>query len=66
MDNTGEIKVWDLFVRSFHWMLVFGFFTAYLVKDEMLGLHVWSGYLVFSLVVLRIVWGLIGSKKAGN
>lgn len=64
MEKTEEIKVWDLFVRVFHWLLVAGFFTAYLVEDEMLGLHVWSGYLVFSLVVLRIVWGFIGSKHA--
>ena len=30
----------------------------------MLGLHVWAGYLVFSLVVLRIVWGVLGSTHA--
>jgi len=64
MEKTEEIKVWDLFVRVFHWTLVAGFFTAYLVEDEVLGLHVWAGYLVFSLVVLRIVWGFIGSKHA--
>lgn len=64
MEKATEIKVWDLFVRVFHWVLVVGFFTAYLVEDEMLGLHVWSGYLVFSLVVLRIIWGFIGSKHA--
>ena len=64
MEKTGEIKVWDLFVRVFHWMLVVGFFTAYLIEDEMLGLHVWAGYLVFSLVVLRIVWGVLGSAHA--
>ena len=64
MENASEIRVWDLFVRVFHWMLVVGFFTAYLTEDEMLGLHVWAGYLVFSLVVLRIVWGVLGSTHA--
>ena len=64
MEKASEIKVWDLFVRVFHWMLVVGFFTAYLTEDEMLGLHVWAGYLVFSLVVLRIVWGVLGSTHA--
>lgn len=64
MKSAGEIRVWDLFVRVFHWLLVLGFFTAYLVEDEMLGLHVWSGYLVFGLVLLRIVWGLVGSTHA--
>ncbi len=64
MQRTGEIKVWDLFVRVFHWTLVVGFCTAYLAEDEMLGLHVWSGYLVFGLVLLRIVWGMVGSAHA--
>ena len=64
MEKAGEVKVWDLFVRLFHWVLVVGFFTAYLTEDEMLGLHVWAGYLVFSLVVLRIVWGVLGSTYA--
>lgn len=64
MEKAGDIKVWDLFVRVFHWTLVVGFFTAYLIEDEMLGLHVWAGYLIFSLVVLRIVWGLLGSAHA--
>jgi cytochrome b len=64
VQRTGEIKVWDLFVRVFHWALVVGFCTAYLAEDEMLGLHVWSGYLVFGLVLLRIVWGMVGSAHA--
>ena len=64
MERVAEIKVWDMFVRIFHWTLVLGFFTAYLVEDEMLGLHIWSGYLVFSLVVLRITWGMIGTTHA--
>ncbi len=64
MEKAGEVKVWDLFVRVFHWTLVIGFFTAYMVENEMLGLHVWAGYLVFSLVVLRIAWGMLGSTHA--
>lgn len=63
--KTGHgITVWDRFVRMFHWLLVGGFFTAYLVEDDWLGVHVWAGYLVFSLVVLRIAWGLVGSEHA--
>ncbi|MFI9652495.1 cytochrome b/b6 domain-containing protein [Guyparkeria halopsychrophila] len=64
MTTGREITVWDRFVRLFHWLLVGGFFTAYLVEDDWLGVHVWAGYLVFSLVVLRIAWGLVGSKHA--
>ncbi len=64
MTTGHEITVWDRFVRLFHWLLVGGFFTAYLVEDDWLGAHVWAGYLVFSLVVLRIAWGLVGSEHA--
>ncbi len=64
MDKTESNPVWDLFVRVFHWTLVAAFFTAYLSEDEVMGLHVWAGYLVFSLVVLRLVWGFIGTPYA--
>lgn len=64
MTNGHEIPIWDRFVRLFHWLLVGGFLTSYLVEDEFLAVHVWAGYLVFSLVVLRIAWGLVGSEHA--
>jgi cytochrome b len=64
MYESNQIKVWDLFVRVFHWSLVIGFFTAYVTEDEAMGLHIWAGYLVFSLVVLRLLWGLFGSEHA--
>lgn len=64
MADDGTIKVWDPFIRVFHWLLVAGFFTAYLTGDELFGLHVWAGYLVFSLVVLRLAWGFIGTPHA--
>lgn len=64
MNNGHAIPVWDRFVRMFHWLLVGGFFTAYLVEDDLIGVHVWAGYLVFSLVVLRIAWGFVGSEHA--
>ncbi len=59
-----EIKVWDPFVRVFHWLLAAAFFAAYLSEDELLDLHVWAGYLVFGLVAARLAWGLIGSRHA--
>ncbi len=64
MQAKNEIEVWDLFVRFFHWALAGGFLIAYLTEDELLGLHVWAGYLALSLVLLRVVWGFVGTERA--
>lgn len=64
MQADKEVEIWDLFVRVFHWGLAGGFFVAYLTEDEFLGLHIWAGYLALSLVLLRVVWGLVGSERA--
>ncbi len=64
MQVKNEIEVWDLFVRFFHWALAGGFLVAYLTEDELLGLHVWAGYLALSLVLLRVVWGFVGTERA--
>ncbi len=59
-----RIRVWDPLVRVFHWTLAGGFATAFIVEDDILGVHVWAGYLVLSLIAMRLVWGLIGTRHA--
>ena len=57
-------KIWDPFVRIFHWSLV-GLFTANaLIVDEESWIHEWVGYGVATLVGLRILWGLVGPHHA--
>ncbi len=62
--ETGEIRVWDPFIRLFHWSLVLAFFTAYLTGDELDQVHRWTGYFIAGLLVLRILWGFVGSRHA--
>ena len=64
MKSQELVKVWDLPLRIFHWLLVAGFFVAYLTEDELLTVHVWAGYLVFGLLLFRLVWGFIGNNYA--
>ena len=63
--GAPQIRVWDRFVRVFHWALVAAFTAAYfLSEDETLTLHTWAGYTVATLVLARIVWGFIGPRHA--
>lgn len=59
-----KVYVWDRFVRLFHWLLVAAFVTSYLSGESESSLHVYSGYLILSLLIARLVWGVIGSRYA--
>jgi cytochrome b len=64
--STSEptVPVWDPLVRVFHWALAVAFFVAYFSGDAMLALHVWAGYAIGGLILLRLVWGFAGPKHA--
>ena len=62
--SDNKIKVWDLPVRVFHWLLVLGFFAAYFTEEDFLTAHVWAGYGVMVLLAFRLIWGFTGSAYA--
>jgi cytochrome b len=64
MTESSQIKVWDPLVRFFHWSLVTAFFIAYFTEDDLLTVHNWAGYLILALLIIRLVWGFIGTRYA--
>jgi len=58
------VRTWDPLIRLFHWTLVAAFFTAYLIEDDWMSLHVLAGYTVLGLLLFRIIWGVIGTRHA--
>lgn len=60
-----KVAVWDLPVRLFHWALVglvgFSWWSA---KNEQLEWHMYSGYAILSLIIFRVLWGVVGSSTA--
>ena len=64
MKTDELIKVWDLPLRIFHWLLVAAFSVSYLTEDELLPFHVWAGYLIGALLIFRLIWGFLGNDYA--
>lgn len=62
--GSPQVLVWDLLVRTGHWLLVLFFLVAYLTEDDLLTIHSWAGYGVGVYVVVRVIWGFIGPKYA--
>jgi cytochrome b len=62
-----KIRVWDLPVRLFHWLLVV-LITVSIVTQAIGGnameWHFRAGYAVLTLMAFRIIWGLIGPRYA--
>ncbi|MBE0510769.1 MAG: cytochrome b/b6 domain-containing protein [Chromatiales bacterium] len=62
--SQQTIRVWDPVVRVFHWSLAGAFLIAYLSEDDFLSLHSFAGYTVLGLLLIRLLWGLIGTRHA--
>lgn len=65
-ENAGQVKVWDLPTRLFHWLLAGSFVVAWLTHehDRYLDVHVFSGYLFSGLLLFRLIWGFTGGYYA--
>ncbi|MET4577972.1 cytochrome b/b6 domain-containing protein [Ottowia thiooxydans] len=56
-------RIWDLPTRIFHWLLaaaVIGLVISGKVGGNAMTWHIRLGYVVFALLVFRVIWGLVG------
>lgn len=58
------MKVWDIFIRLFHWLLVTAFITQLATAESLKNVHLMVGFFIIGLLVLRIIWGFVGTKHA--
>lgn len=66
-EKHAGVYVWDPLVRLFHWSLVillgFSWFAAE-TGGNWMQYHMWSGYTILTLVLVRIAWGFLGTSYA--
>ena len=58
------VRVWDPFVRVFHWSQAALIAVAWLTEDGPKTLHQTAGYIIAGMLALRVVWGFVGPRHA--
>lgn len=65
--SSENVRVWDMPLRLFHWVLVLSIAMAFLSSEEDSVLndwHVLSGWTAAILIVFRLVWGFVGGEHS--
>src|SRR3989338_3892041 len=62
--KTDTLRMWDPLVRLFHWSLAGAFIGNYFFTEEGEDWHRWLGYYAVAWLVIRLLWGFIGSPAA--
>lgn len=58
------VRVWDPVVRLFHWTVVIAVcLNLFILKPGRL-YHRYVGYVVIGAVVIRLIWGFVGTRYA--
>lgn len=63
---SQKVLVWDAPTRVFHWVQALCFLGAYLTSDseKTRDIHVALGYILFGMIVFRLLWGFVGTRYA--
>lgn len=62
---STTVRVWDLPTRVFHWALVasvIGLVTTAQLGGDAMAWHFRFGYTMLSLLLFRIIWGVVGGR----
>lgn len=63
--DTETVRVWDPFVRVFHWSLLTLFGLAWWTgENHDMDRHRQAGYAILALLLFRVYWGFAGSRTA--
>jgi cytochrome b len=66
-EGPEKVKLWDPFLRLFHWTLVITVATSWVMGEfgpAIMTIHFWSGYFICGLLLFRVAWGIFGPKPA--
>ena len=66
-NRPGFVRVWDLPVRLFHWVLVALLAASWITAEagiQYMTWHMRCGYAILALVLFRLLWGFVGSPYA--
>ncbi|MBC7456928.1 MAG: cytochrome b/b6 domain-containing protein [Bdellovibrionaceae bacterium] len=56
--------VWNKFIRLTHWLVAVIIILDMFIFTDGADLHIWLGYIVTGLVILRLIYGLISRHQA--
>jgi cytochrome b len=62
-----RVFVWDSPTRLFHWLLVISVIISFVtgnIGGNAMQYHEWGGFAILALLLFRLVWGLVGSRKS--
>jgi cytochrome b len=65
LPRTIAVRVWDLPTRAFHWILALcmvGSVLSAKIGGNAMVWHFRFGYVVFTLLAFRLLWGLVGGR----
>ncbi len=64
--KEGHVFVWPIGTRIIHWMMALSFTAAFITSfyEHMLHDHVAFGFIFLTIIIYRIIWGLIGPEYA--